>query len=71
MDVLRYCLLLAAEYDLGIEVNWISTHGNTLANALSRFDFLKISVIAPQLVYLTSSLRDLGFTTYSKQASRQ
>ena len=47
MDVLRCCLLLAAEYDLEIDVNWISTHENTLADALSRFDFLKIADIAP------------------------
>ena len=71
MDVLRRCLLLAAEYDLEIDVNWISTHENTLADMLSRFDVLKIADIVPQLVYPTSSLRDLGFTTYNKQVSVQ
>ena len=34
MDVLRHCLLLAAEYDLEIDVNWIATHEKTLADAL-------------------------------------
>ena len=69
MDVLTCCLLLAAEYDLEIDVNWISPHENTLTNALSRCDFLKIADIAPQLVYPISSLRDLGFTTYNKQVT--
>ena len=34
MNVLRRCALLAAEYDLEIEPNWISTHQNILADAL-------------------------------------
>ena len=71
MDLLRRCLLLAAEYDLEIDVNWISTHENTLADALSRFDFLKRADIALQLVYPTSSLPGLGFTTRNKQVSLQ
>lgn len=69
MNLLRRCLLLAAAYDLEIDVNWISTHENTLADALSRFDFLKLADIAPMVVYPTSSLWDLGFTTYNKQVS--
>jgi len=68
MDVLRRCLLLAAQYDLEIEVNWISTHDNTLADALSRFDFGKIANLEPQLIHPTSSLRNLGFLTYGRRA---
>ena len=56
MDVLRRCLLLAASLDLEIESQWIPTHENELADALSRFDFEKITNIAPQLTKPTCSL---------------
>ena len=69
MSVLRRCLLLAAEYDLEIDTLWIQTKNNTLADALSRFKFAKITNLAPQLIYPTFSLWDHGFRTYSKQAS--
>ena len=71
MDVLRRCLLLAAENDLEIEVKWISTKENSLADALSCFDFNKIANIAPQLLFPSTSLRDHGFLTYGRLASRQ
>ena len=68
MDVLRRCLLLAAQYDLEMEVIWISTHDNTLADALSRFDLGKIANLAPQLIYPTSSPLNPGFLTYGRRA---
>lgn len=63
MNVLRRCLLLASEYDLEIDSKWIPTNDNTLADALSRFDFDRVANIAPQLIYPTFSLRDHGFLT--------
>ena len=66
MDVLRRCLLLATEHDEEIEARWIPTNANTLADALSRFDYEKITNLAPWLIHPTSSLRDRGFLTYSK-----
>jgi len=47
MSVLRRCLLIAAECDLEIECQWISTKENTLADALSHFDFDAITNLAP------------------------
>ena len=49
MEVLRRCVLLAAEYNLELEAEWISTNANALADALSRFDYKKITDLAPQL----------------------
>jgi len=69
MSVLRHCLLIAAECDLEIEFQWISTKQNTLADALSRFDFDRITNLAPQLIHPTSSLRDCRFLIYNKQGS--
>jgi len=69
MNVLRRCLLLAAEYDLEISTQWIPTKDNMLADALSHFDFDRVANIAPQLIYPATSLRDLGFRTYSKRDS--
>lgn len=71
MDVLRRCLLLATDHDLEIEARWIPTNANTLADALSRFDYEKITNLAPQLTHPTSSLRDPGFKTYSKLGCRR
>lgn len=71
MNVLRRCLLIAAEHDLEIETQWISTKDNALADALSRFDFDRIANLAPQLLYPTTSLRDRGFLTYKGQAFHQ
>ena len=71
MDVLRRCLLLATDHDLEIEARWIPTNANTLADALSRFDYEKITNLAPQLIHPTSSLRDRGFLTYSKLGCRR
>jgi len=68
INILTRYLLLAAQYDLEIEVNWISTHDNTLADALSCFDFGKIANLAPQLIHPTSSLRNLGFLAYGRRA---
>jgi len=50
MDVLRRCLLLEANHDLEIELRWIRTSENKLADALSRFDYNRIANLAPQLV---------------------
>ena len=47
IDVLRRCLLLATDHDLEIEARWIPTNANTLADALSRFDYEKITNLAP------------------------
>jgi len=51
MKVLRRCLLLAADYDLELESQWISTKDNALADALSRFDYNRVADLAPQLSY--------------------
>ena len=69
MVVLRSFLLLAAKHDIKVETEWISTTDNTLADALSRFNFEKVADLAPQLLHPTSSLRDLGFLTYRGRAS--
>ena len=69
MNILRRCLLLAAEYDLEISTQWIPTKDNMLADALSCFDFDRVANIAPQLIYPATSLRDLGFRMYSKRDS--
>ena len=71
MDVLRRCLLLATDHDLEKKARWIPTNANTLADALSRFDYEKITNLAPQLIHPTSSLRDRGFLTYSKLGCRR
>ena len=71
MDVLRRCLLFATDHDLEIEARWIPTNVNTLADALSRFNYEKIANLAPQLIHPTSSLRDRGFLTYSKLGCRR
>jgi len=70
MDVLRRCLLLAANYDLESEPRWIPTHENGLADALSRFDYERITNLAPQLVNPRCSLRERGFLTCNKLDSR-
>jgi len=66
MDVLRRCLLLAANFDLEIEPRWIPTNENRLADALSRFDYDRITNLVPQLVYPTCSLQARGFLTCNK-----
>ena len=69
MRVLRRCLLIAAEWDLEPECQWISTKQNTLADPLSHFDFHRITNLATQLIHPTSSLRDRGFLIYNQQGS--
>ena len=71
MDVLRRCLLLAAEYDLDVEARWIPTRENALADALSRFDYDRIANLASQLIYPTCNLRSRGFLTYSNRDCHQ
>ena len=71
MDVLRRCLLLAAEYDLDLEARWIPTRENALADALSRFDYDRIANLASQLIYPTCNLRSRGFLTYSNRDCHQ
>ena len=65
MDVLRRCLLLAAEYDLDLEARWIPTRENPLADVRSRFDYDRIANPASQLIYSTCNLRSRGYLTYS------
>ena len=71
MNVLRRCLLLATEYDLELEVQWVSTKENALADALSRLEYNPIADLAPQLVPPTCNRLDCGFQTYSKQDYHQ
>jgi len=71
MKVLRRCLLLAAEFDLKIEAKWIPTRDNALADALSRFDFNKITNLAPQLIHPSFNPRDHGFLMYNKRDYHQ
>jgi len=47
MQVLRRCCPLAAEHDLELETQWISTKENALADALSRLDTQRITDMAP------------------------
>jgi len=63
MTVLRRCLLLAAEHDLDLRTRWIPTQENTLADALSRFNYEKIANLAPQLSHPVCDLRRRGFLT--------
>ena len=70
MNVLRRCLLLATELDLEIDTRLIPTNQNGPADALSRFDFHKITNLAPQLTSPIYNLRDRGFLTYSRQDFR-
>ena len=67
MQVLRRCLLLAAEYDLDIQSEWISTMNNSLADALSRFDYSRVTDLAPQLANLECRLPNLGLRIYNNQ----
>ena len=52
MDVLRRCLLLASQHDLELNLHWIPTGNNRLADALSRCDRDTITNLAPQLLPL-------------------
>ena len=70
MNVLWRCLLLVTELDLEIDARWIPTNENGLADVLSRFDFDKITNLAPQLTSPIYNLRDRGFLTYSRQDFR-
>ena len=67
MAILRRCMLLAAEFDLELEARWIPTKENALADALSRFDYDRVTDLAPQLTYSISSLRNRGFLTYTSR----
>jgi hypothetical protein len=49
MAPLRKLLLLAAAWDIELVPRWISTHENTLADALSRHEWRKIANISPML----------------------
>jgi len=71
MHVLRPCLLLATEYDLELEAQWVSTKENTLADALSRLEYNRIADLAPQLLPPTCNLLDRGFRAYSKRDYHQ
>ena len=63
MLVLRRSVLLASEYDLDLEANWIPTTENALADAHPRSEYNKGADLAPQLLLPTCDLLDLGFLT--------
>ena len=67
MQVLRRCLLLAAEWDLELMSRWISTKDNALAETLSRFDYQTVTNLAPQLSHPGSKLLNHGLRTYSNR----
>ena len=70
ITVLRRCLLLATEYDLELQPIWISTNENALADALSRFDYSRVTNRAPQLLPEVCSLPNHGLRTYSNRGFR-
>ena len=49
MTVLRRTLLVAAQFDIELMIKWIPSEENALADALSRFDMVRIAKLAPQL----------------------
>ena len=67
MDVLRRCLLLAANHDLQIEPRRIPMRENKLADALSRFDHTGIANLGPHLVDPTCSLPARRFLTFKER----
>ena len=67
MQVLRRCLLLAAEFDLDLEPEWVSTKENALADTLSRLDINKIADLAPQLLPPNCNLQKRGLLIYSNR----
>jgi len=69
MTVLRWCLLLATEYDLELEPIWISTNENALADVLSRFDHDRVTNLAPQLLPEVCRLPNHGLRRYSNRGS--
>ena len=71
MEILRRCMLLAAEFDLELDAQWIPTKENALADALSRFDYDKVTNLAPQLTCSISTLRNRGFLTYTNRDSSE
>ena len=70
MQVLRRCCLLAADHDLELETQWISTKENALADALSRLDTQRITDMAPQLIYPTCNLQQRGLLTFINRDSK-
>lgn len=70
MNVLPRCLLVAAECDLEMVVIWIPTKEDPLADALSRFNYVKITNIAPQLKLPVSNLHNHGFQKFNSRASQ-
>ena len=71
MNVLRRGLLLASEYNIDLEARWISTKENSLADALSWQDKVRIANIAPQLLNPECNLLRPGFLTFSKRDSHR
>jgi hypothetical protein len=65
MGSLRLLLLEAARWDLELHPFWISTHDNSLADALSRHEWKKIANIAPLLSqkYLSQTKKTMGPTS--------
>jgi len=65
MKVLGRRWLIAADYHLELESQWISTKDNALADALSRFDHNRVADPAPQLSYLACNLPNHSLRIYS------
>jgi len=66
MAVLRTCMLPATRYYLELEARWISTKENALADALSRFDYQRITDLAQQLTQPEAYPQMLGLQTFTK-----
>jgi ribonuclease HI len=63
MTLLKEVLPLAASRDIIINPQWLSTHANTLADALSRLDGCKVANICPhwQVTPLDTNLQALSW----------
>lgn len=70
MHVLRRCCLLATEHDIELEMQWIPTQENALADALSHLDVQKIADLAPQLIYPECNLQQRGLLIFNNRASQ-
>ena len=47
--LLRQILVQAAAFDIQLQSSWISSEDNTLADALSRFDWATVKNLCPQI----------------------
>ena len=60
-------MLLAMIYHLGLEARWISTKENALADAPSRFDYQRITDLAPQLTHPEGYPQMLELQTFTRR----